>query len=144
MKANQLRIGNLVRKEYFEQGKKTYEDIHSVSGYDLSELEVNGYIEHDDERLEPIPLTEGWLKDFGFYETEEGCGFHAPAFNKNLREDTGDMLTLRPCYKDGYYWGFRESVEDGTFEIGSPRPIVYVHDLMNFWYFLTGEELTKK
>jgi len=132
MKKEELRIGNLIHADG---------DPIRVSVYWLVSME--DYPEEEN-LYQPIPLTEEWLKDLGFYETEEGCGFHAPAFNKGLREDTCDMLTLRPCYTDGYYWGFRESVEDSAFEIGSPRPIVYVHDLMNFWYFLTGEELTIK
>ena len=56
MKANELRIGNLVLSQW-ENNK-----IHKVRGQDIFDLEQG----IDSNSFQPIPLTEEWLLKFGF------------------------------------------------------------------------------
>lgn len=129
MRANELRLGNLV---YDTEGKEN-----------IITTEALTYIQKHEGTLcqsSPITLTEEWLLKFGFKETEEGVGFHAPYFNKSVNADCLDVLFLRPFFMGGFIWGFN-TAQDSYLEIGQPKAIEYVHSLQNFWFALTGEEL---
>lgn len=69
-----------------------------------------------DEFVKPIPLTEKWLKDFGL---DKGW---IPEFNKGIN------VTV-------FQNGVSYSLKRGTIKIE------YVHQLQNFWYANTQEEL---
>jgi len=113
MKANELRIGNYVMKD-------GYEII--VSPYNISEL----YVVVPLDEYEPIPLTEEWLIKFGFDEYESDV---------NVRRFYDKTIWLC-CYKHGFngYWL--------RYYMGpSVQKLIYVHQLQNLYFALTGQEL---
>ena len=120
MKATEMRVGNYVTRESYDQGEKTFSQVHTVRGNDLADLEVDGYIDHNDERLEPIPLTEEWLIKLGFKR-----------WNSKRKERTySNGIVIIHERKNGYSLASRYV------------RYIYVHDLQNLCFALTGEELT--
>lgn len=112
MKANELRIGNLVA--YGNQITKVCELHYSEL---TSSLSPHG-IKYSD--IVPIPLTEEWLWRFK-YESE--------FFIKKFRFDLlGSDFRLRL-----YYQGTNDIIL---------HHIKYVHQLQNLYFALTGEELS--
>ena len=137
MKANELRIGNLV----------VFSDDQTL--FTVGEIQETGLVvQNQDEttwielvEFEPIPITEEWLKRMGFdlrFDFDKDYGI----YYKKLREDTEDMLTMRPYYMGGFLWGHSENPEEFPIEMGSPIGIEFVHQLQNLFFALTGEELT--
>ena len=133
MKATELRVGNIVTKESYDQGEKTFSREYKVRGNDLADLEIDGYIDHNDERLEPTPLTEDWLLRFGF----EDWGIDY--------SNEGEQYVLHNVI-DGTS-NFEVSVVGERFY---PRidedaccwyKFEYVHQLQNLYFALTNTEL---
>lgn len=115
MKANELRIWNLVQN--------VYKDTFGISHETLCDF-ANGYV-----NLKPIPLTEEWLKKFGF---EKKTGIYRKSFNEKV---IGIGL-------DGSY-GLYDNENDwkiGSSFCGNNR-IIFVHQLQNLYFALTNEEL---
>lgn len=80
----------------------------------------------DLENFKPIPLTEKWLKDFGYFivETNE-C---VEAFKENFR------YSIQQVEENvNWFWCDGETVL---------TTIKYVHQLQNLYFALTGTELT--
>lgn len=119
MKANELRIGNLVflNGELYQMTIQTFEDI--------------GQSEYDEEDFTPIPLTEKWLTDFGF-EFSKSVWFYLENCPYEL---TGGIFTLRLKGLQDFYFFL-------DLEIGCK--IKYVHQLQNLYFSFTGVELTLK
>jgi hypothetical protein len=128
MKANELRIGNLVM--YFK------DTPNKVIGLANGKL----YVRYDDDKYfmteledaSPIPLTEEWLIKFGFgdaritdrlYTRKKTDGFYGFYINKE---------TMSYCTFD----------YEGT--IDDIIKIEYVHQLQNLYFAVTNEELTMK
>jgi hypothetical protein len=119
MKANELRIGNLVN--YNEGGIFKVIGIHEF-GIDCEDEIETTYMEY--ENFKPIPLTEEWLLKFGFEERMFGWW--------------SDVLFLRTENRNGYFYDWQKTNQTtGTY-------IEYVHQLQNLYFALTGEELTFK
>ncbi len=135
MKANELRIGNLVL-----DGKNKIIEVDSIS-----ELGIN--IEHgsltlffepfnsfgitdNNDVIKPIPLTKEWLLKFGFLIEENGdVDFSFDFINYGLSKFEIDQK---------YYLHI-----DGNFDrTETDTRIEYVHSLQNLFFALTGEELT--
>jgi hypothetical protein len=116
MKANELRIGNIVlRKEFLHSNLENCRfDKIVVTHNDINACHI--YNRH----FEPIPLTEEWLLKFGFVT--------------NPYEDRYEKGTIHiECDKTKgatYLW------------IENMPHIKYVHQLQNLYFALTGEELT--
>lgn len=117
MKANELRLGNLILS-------------HGLV-CEVEKIELDGiiaqfkhtYIEMDYTRgLEGIPLTEEWLVKFGF-----------EYYYDNQYSSTQDYLIIEKT-TDGYI-----KLSDGYYHDGVP--IKYVHQLQNLYFALTGKEL---
>lgn len=140
MKANELRIGNLVKANY--RGISFICDVVKVI---FNEIFVKGIMDDDkceyefsgdpekyagkENGFEPIPLTEEWLLKFGF--------------DKVLPRN--DKI----YYRLNDYFVIEDSrvflLGDDAFEILKLRQeIKYVHQLQNLYFALTGEELTIK
>ena len=109
MKASELRIGNFVNLML------NHEDFEMIR-VDVTDL-IN--IPHGGV-YEPIPITEEWLKRFGFEKLDDKRGLYV---NNKIN------LFI-------YFDGVRVSVD---FWIGNEKR--YVHELQNFVYCLSGEEL---
>jgi hypothetical protein len=119
MKANELRIGNLVEKSLKSgQGRKL---IDKIGCQDIVRLfENTGSFNY-----EPIPLTEEWLLKF--------------RFERSNRIDLGE---LKPCYA---IFSLAVMIRHNSFFIdwiGGNTEIKHVHQLQNLYFALTGEELT--
>lgn len=119
MKAEELRIGNLVQDRHSEE-------------CGMIDIVVLGIIDAmENHSYEPIPLTEEWLVKFGF-EKMDAFGW------------VKDFITLDESVAHYSFdmWRGTYSIEkcDMT-EI--PQEIKYVHQLQNLYYALTGEELNQ-
>jgi hypothetical protein len=121
MKANDLRIGNLVLALTGET-KYTEVVVNTIFGYGINSYYNEAEYVYDE--IKPIPLTEEWLLKFGFTP------------NKYNDEFTlGDiMLDCEYTEKDTY------NLSIGEYQ--SPIEIHYVHQLQNLYYALTNKELT--
>jgi len=120
MKANELRIGNLVDGQPF-----TF-DIQEIESLGVgSAFFKNGGLEY--RNINPIPLTEEWLLKFGF-ENRNG-------FNRYERGFIGVILDDNSCV----------DMHDTYNEVWSVLCLIKsVHQLQNLYFALTGEELTIK
>lgn len=116
MKANELRLGNFVDNcgtECFVMG--IYKDNKVELGYFTDSV---GFVRSlDDKNINPITLTEEWLKRFGFKR-----------FSKDFSK-SGIIIHTR---KRGF--SLRKRVPD----------IKSVHQLQNLYFALTGQELEPK
>jgi hypothetical protein len=124
MKANELRIGNLVLIPYNKSNKQEgfYEATISKIG------EFGAYINPED--YEPIPLTQEWLFKFGFYETSNDTFIGGLYTRKKPDRFLINKETMSYCQLD-----YEGSIDDIV-------KIKYVHQLQNIYFALTGEELT--
>jgi hypothetical protein len=132
MKANELRIGNLVKCNFLGN---TYKDRNPYFGSNIFsiysackdfvklDLGHNALQKVEILEIKPIPLTEEWLLKFGFDK-------------KGNKGKLNVILSGNFGYKNGktYFnsWVILES---------QPK---YVHQLQNIYFALTGEELTFK
>ena len=118
MKANELRIGNLIQ---------TDEGIETVIGITDEFIDcvlngASGDYHIDDLYFNPIQLTEDWLLKFGFEDAHYG-------------EYKKDRYTLDCEYTDkGIYYFI---IDETCLELD----VKHVHQLQNLYHALTGEEL---
>ena len=113
IKANELRIGNLV-----------YPDMSSHEPITVCIKDFE-----DTSHLKPIPLTEEWLLKFGF-GIEHHLNYSQKEVNRNGIKNV-NLAIIRESYKVDifYYHG------------GYETPMKYVHQLQNLYFALTNEEL---
>lgn len=112
IKANELRIGNIVKSNV---GNPESNDWVIIELHHLIHIHDGNYLGY-----EPIPLTEEWLLKFGFKE-----------------------VSCDKFFKDDFavYFGWYEQISiynDDQFL----RNLIYIHQLQNLYFALTGEELT--
>lgn len=136
----ELRIGNWVNYMHSDGVCRPNIVMGFMSSYDLKTQYVveinppdcfNAYLPD----LSPIPLTEQWVKDFGFEYTNNGYfwsieyedwEFVIRTFGKG---EISDSVSITD---DGW---------DGQID---PECIQYVHQLQNLYFCLCGEELSKQ
>lgn len=80
--------------------------------------------------IDPIPLTEDWLKKFGFIKEQREGGEVAFCLSEN------DCNVIVHDFGEGYLFVWELSFMG--------RPLKYVHQLQNLYFALTGSELTTK
>ena len=126
MKANELRLGNLVTatltNEIYEIGiwaLRVIEDGNYQNSYD-TETKV----------YKPIPLTEEWLLKFGF-KKQLDKSFAKNDFSIFLDKRFKTNLFLQENQEDFKWFSYELKVE-------------YIHQLQNLYFALTGEELKIK
>ena len=116
MKANELRIGNLV---YFE---------YQVVDINIGDFHI---IEKESKFFKPIPLTEEWLLKFGFEDSKIVCGEYimqvsVNSFSGTLTKDASWFISI--------------------VHVSAHQTITvvkqYVHQLQNLYFALTGKELS--
>lgn len=149
MKANELRIGNWVKRSTQPDG---------------FQIESHSFVvcERDPSMYEPIPLTEEWLVRFGFKEMPITKWFG----NGADWQDPNSFTEQKDYALSGFiiryeYWSYRKN-EDSEYNtdlshsihtgkwyekcyeyVSCPFPD-YIHSLQNLYFALTGEELTLK
>jgi hypothetical protein len=128
----ELRIGNLV-----DLGNRIAKIIEI--GYlscVVGDLEETQDTIEDYERIKPIPLTEELLYKFGFVDIDKRD------HDYNIYTDSNHdyYLQIDTRRKDGKYTILDNSFDD--LRVFSMVDIVYVHQLQNLYFALTGEELT--
>ena len=137
MKASEFRIGNWIlpkMKEYKSEWKAVSLGpdilIEPVPIQVFSRLITRMVFNEDTLKMyEPIPLTEEWLLKFGCQRTRQGWFISA---NYSLYNPLTEFNT--PSSK---YYGLMFNDKYIT-----TRAVVYVHQLQNLYFTLTGEELT--
>lgn len=116
-------IGN-----YVKSGNRVYE-VTCITKNGLEKIETNGmeYLAKC-AVINPIPITEEWLLDFGFLIAFK-------SFQDTLFE------------KDGtYFWLNDDDKSQNGFKhegIGAIINCSYVHQLQNIYFYLTGNKLIK-
>ena len=126
MEVQELRIGNLVNHE------QTTHVIKSIGGSRVSSVWIRGtdkdVYNSSIKHIKPIPLTAEWLVRFGFERKD-----------KIVNEDVyiKGSLGIFPDYNIVVY--YVETCKDGSHTI--PIVLKHVHQLQNFYFALTGEEL---
>lgn len=120
--AKELRIGNYI---YCKGGiiKVTLIGYYGVQS-SINGTTINAKFNTPD--LEPIPLTEQWLLDFGF-ERDVYCNELDLAYFSKGNISFTDVLPTH--------------IELVDYELS---PCDYVHHLQNLYFALTGEELKTK
>ena len=111
---NELRIGNWVEKSLLD---KSISMGYQIKAFDFKEWE--NYI------YKPIPLTEEWLKKFGF--EKEKC-------------DNKIWYELKPKNAPLFCQGYSKKLCEVFVEHLDVR-VKYVHQLQNIYFVLTGKEL---
>jgi len=118
MKANELRVGNLVERDgNILEVIRVAKD--GIVNYDLVRKSQGMHVNSGN--VIPIPLTEEWLSKFGFEKNENGFF--------DLIKDSEVEILIRDDY-----WTC-----DGI--VFSLFNLKYVHQLQNLFFVLTGEEL---
>ncbi len=137
MKANELRIGNLVydsndlhilKIEGIDSNKEGFNGyfIRSNNGSQISSLE--DFEENEDDKfIQPIPLTEEWLVKFGCSKI---------GINYQFKNIAIWYSSYDKCYKIRYFL-VGSNVEKHI-------NLKYVHTFQNVINTLTGEEITIK
>ena len=121
MKPTELRIGNWVKYDSPWGDYATISQINAGGNVKVKighENRVSGA-----SKIQPIPLTEEWLKKFGF------------EYNSGLKH------WIKP--NSGFYYAIRVGWlipwMDDNCEVKTP--LHHVHQLQNLYHALTGEEL---
>lgn len=139
MKATELKIGNWIKLFRKPQDELMTEHIiYSILyqpdvGYCISL--VDGFVINIDTGIEPILLTEQWIKDLGFEENEDFGNWHLKQYKiyskdgNNIGFEENEFCWYFPAADDFYSW---------------IKKLKYVHQLQNLYFTLTGKELIKK
>lgn len=137
MKVQELRIGNYYNSvKWGKPVQCTLEDF-----YDLC-AKADGASDHPpiDEMFEPIPLTEEWLKKFGFkliHKENKHYAIENPNGYKDLYK-----IHFFPTINDQWHLAFSDRIT-GRDETYIPASYIkYVHQLQSLYFALTGAELT--
>lgn len=128
LSAKDLRVGNLVKAHGHENA------VHTIGEIGINKMPGLTY-----DKLQPIPLTNEWLEQFGFMKGNLYTG--GEPHYKFPNHHSNDYL----C-KDGngYDWHVNSGDEWGNTVTPLVNQIKYVHQLQNLYWSLTGEELTIK
>ncbi len=131
IKANELRIGNLLQGEPLSIPRlNMYHDgVTAITGYGISLIESESITS-----LNAIPLTDDWLLRFGFVNSQAdeddnwNEGFWSKAYDRSL-----------PGVAIGYI--LQDKVYECEINAELIIQIKHVHQLQNLYFALTGKEL---
>jgi len=134
MKAEELRIGNLFNCNMY--GDILVYTVKALSVKQVQAKENSEKVPYD--WAEPIPLTQEWLKRFGFEDNRI----------KHKHNPYNDVDTIICVYRGNMQqvgfamWrGFSNGIPNDQIKYDG---IEHVHQLQNLYHALTGEELTLK
>jgi len=147
MKASELRIENLVMGGDYEGicRVRTIDDIENVCyvlRLEYSGQMING-VQLDLNELNPIPLTKEWLVKFGFFEGNDvASGEDGYYFSES------EIPKIRIAFDDahGVFVSIRFHFTHEWTDLHNPfksekSNFIYVHQLQNLYFALTGQEL---
>lgn len=126
MKANELRIGNLVNYRIIDEIDERKEWLE-VSEIDYDDLRILGIKDEMNNDYQPIPLTEEWLLKFSF----DNLGTFGFARGDFKLEFTKNIITKQDC--NFIFWINLRIIR-----------LYSVHQLQNLYFALIGEELGLK
>lgn len=136
IKANELRIGNLVVHDSLDQGERIVRVVQIREKDFIAEGDEVFPTSKEHGEMEGIPLTPEILEKCGFARYENGT-------IKGYR-----LLVNKP---DEDYFQISGSLKGWHLRIGIDwvyphpyKPFLYIHQLLNLYYALTGEELEVK
>ncbi len=130
--ANELRLGNYYRVSRVDSFG---EDIIYVEAK-IETLEITHGELVDPISPEPIPLTEGWLKKFGFDNKDYKKGYIGIDVNHT------DFVLCYPKTHIEHSKYFCWEHQHGRLPMFNE--FKWVHELQNLYFAITGEELTIK
>lgn len=127
--ARELRISNLIYK---------FGEVIPVSLQTLESIVLDWGV------YEPIPLSESWLKKFGFEEgnhnwwkiTYEAFGDTKDEFDRMCLQHTVEISV-----NSSSHYASIQNINDDEQGATVNYKIEYVHQLQNLFYALTGKEL---
>jgi hypothetical protein len=130
MKANELRIGNLVYFKHCDYEYNIPRKINYTLKPNLVGLEKVSVNRIEYNNIEPIPLTEEWLLKFGFDKVLN-------QYKKitDVSKDTSNNIPFIILFLDNQF-----QYDDLRFRTN----LEHVHQLQNLYFALTAEELTIK
>ena len=128
IKSNELRIGNLI------EHKAIMCEVLSID---------NEWLQIDNDQLntkiidcKPIPLTEEWLLKFGFKKFKDK-NINYTDYRKN-----NFVVILKEKFTEVEYIPKQFDINSRSHMLNVDK--LYVHQLQNLYFALTGEELTIK
>lgn len=124
IKPQELRVGNYI----MFKSDKSIEQVQDIQTYDNKCTPINRV---DITDVEGIQLTKEWLLKFGAIEDN-----YTPFFILKMPRNLG-QIQINP--NNSVTW-LRHHRHNGPF---NPESLVYVHQLQNFYFAFTGEELDK-
>jgi hypothetical protein len=143
----ELRIGNYIR---FNEKFPDDPELELNNEGPMNEDDFNFMlIDNGDFRknAEYIPLTEEWLKWFGFELVEESK-FKNVINMPYYAKDAVILFFNRPNVESAFMICMGDFISNwrggGDYVVGSRRWIYHVHTLQNFYHAATGNELTLK
>ena len=125
MKAEDLRLGNWVKVGTVES---TVEYLHRHTERPISL--AGNLITNSEDQVEPIPLTEDWLRRFGF-ERVDHDSYHEYTIIKHEKGKSSWNYSLRWHESSKNYGWCMHTIKS-------------VNQLQNLFHALTGEELKLK
>jgi hypothetical protein len=134
IKANELRIGNLLHADW-DRGR-------FVAAVEIRETKVivndNDWSCLKYDELSPISVTEEWLRKLGLVEDKY--------YRKNYVIQTGNEYFSVHFQEDNeeYYRGWIVNNDQSDALCHRIAKVEFVHQLQNLFFALTGEELTIK
>ena len=123
MKASELRIGNYVYYVFTSGNKEDHV-------FDIGDFEHIAIHEPAKEIYQPIPLTEDWLRRFGFEQHHDDCS-------------NGVMYIKDIFSEQPKTWGVYPNEVGSGIVIKDSIKLEHVHQLQNLYFALTGEELNQ-
>lgn len=127
---NELRLGNYVAVK--NHGNKVMGKVFAINGELVSVGGGNNNYHYD--LLEPIQITEEILIQCGF--EKEIIKHYCGDYNVFVLSDEMYLHQDGHCYK----WG----IEDEVNGCGADAELIFLHQLMNLYFALTGKELEVK
>ena len=135
MEVKELRVGNWVNytaHDLNDEGQVYSIEQHGNLGNYVISIDVgSSRYTFTTEQINPTPLTEDWLKKFGF------------VYERGFWQHTRDKLFCNDSYYNDkgiyFYLGLWNDINATPL-----RYLKYVHELQNLYFALIGEELTIK
>ena len=129
MKANELRIGNVIM--FADYGGIVYRKISAIKFNEFgfySDIDGTNF-----EICKPVLITKEWLLKLGFEYND---------YYKNYKIKSGQYFNSVQYNDECFEWNYNNDNSDA--ECYYVTSVKYIHEIQNLYFALTGEELTFK